>query len=563
MLLVVIFLIGGGAAFAQETDSTKTKYPVKDGDNLSEKQKMRQWSYESYNSEFPAKRQNKWAVGVQLGTGFLTGDVAPLPSFAGAVSVRKALGHLLSIRAQFAGGQLYGRAWRPNAGIIRNASYNGFNNASADYVNNAPFYLVWYNHKTNWFDMNAQAVFNINNSNFYNKSPKLGLYVYAGVGAQFYQTRIDLLDPNGAIYDYSNMTVSQNRADKSTVVDELKALRDGEYETVGEGFDSTSPGYRVAFEVTGGAALLYRLTDRISLSLEHRVAWSGEDLIDGHQWSETNTKTPAPDLHQMATIGINFTIGKGQEPDWWNNPMQTLYSDVRDIKKKLSKGESDKDGDGVPDSKDKDNTTPPGALTDHHGVAIDSDQDGIPDFRDKEPFSMVGAQVGKDGSMLDSDNDRVPDIFDDEPNSPPDAQVDTRGRTIKTFDGGAASPSAPVRGLPLVHFDFGTAKIKREFYPALYRVATTMHNNPNIDMRVVGHADKRNRSGRNEALSRRRAQNCVEILVRTFGVDRDRFSVQAMGSDALLVDSPQGGSGLGSEDVHYLNRRVEFQVITR
>ena len=566
-----ILLLSFGVAFgfslnplcAQEAEAPKKQYPVKDSANLSEKQKMRQWSYETYNTEFPAKRQNKFSLGIQIGNSFLSGDVVPKMALAGGINVQKSIGHLLSFRGQIAAGQAFGRNWRPSGGFVKNAAWNGFSNPAADYINLAPFYLVFYNHKTVWYDLNVQTVFAINNINHYKEKPKLGLFIFTGIGAFFYQTKIDALDASGNVYDFSVVTVSQSRDDKKEIVGQLKGLLDGTYETSGESFDNVAGLFnsKVVFEIVGGASLNYRLSDRIYLSFEHRLLWNGDDLIDGHQWSETNTKTPSPDLHQFSTAGLNFMLGKGEDPDWFTNPMSTVYDDLRDIKKKMEKDESDKDGDGVPDSKDKDNLTPAGTLTDHHGVAIDSDGDGIPDFRDGEPYSIKGAAVDKSGNMMDTDGDRVPDIFDDEPNSETDAQVDTRGRTIKTGKGSGDSGAGLGNFLPMIHFEFGSAKIAREFYPDLHYVASYLRSNPDVSIGIIGHADSRGQAESNASLSARRAQNCVEFLVRTYGIDRDRLSVQAKGSEAPMVGSIPAEGEFGAEEYHYLNRRVEFQII--
>jgi hypothetical protein len=91
---------------------------------------------------------------------------------------------------------------------------------------------------------------------------------------------------------------------------------------------------------------------------------------------------------------------------------------------------ADIDKDGVPDSIDKDNSTPFGAKVDDEGIAIDSDKDGIPDGIDKEIYSTIGSKVDSDGVAIDSDKDGVPDGIDKDDNTPFGVKVDEDGVAI-------------------------------------------------------------------------------------------------------------------------------------
>ena len=87
----------------------------------------------------------------------------------------------------------------------------------------------------------------------------------------------------------------------------------------------------------------------------------------------------------------------------------------------------DTDKDGVPDSVDKDNSTPMGAHVDDEGVAIDSDKDGIPDGIDKEIYTTIGAKIDSDGVAIDSDKDGVPDGLDKDDSTPMGTKVNEDG----------------------------------------------------------------------------------------------------------------------------------------
>ncbi|MEM7035677.1 MAG: OmpA family protein, partial [Bacteroidota bacterium] len=282
-----------------------------------------------------------------------------------------------------------------------------------------------------------------------------------------------------------------------------------------------------------------------------------DDLLDGHRWEETLTLTANSDYLQTTTIGINFRLGKGEESYWWQNPLTTIYNDVRDIKRFNSKGHTDSDKDGVPNSRDKEADTPEGVMVDAQGRAIDSDGDGLQDFRDKEPFSPKGAEVDASGVAKDSDNDGVIDFFDVEPNSAAGAQADANGKTIEA----PKSTGEPISQLPMIHFDLGKSKVKDEYYPDILRVARMLNDNSDMRVRIIGHADVRGKSKKNFELSEARAKAVSKVLSDVFGIASNRLELGFKGSDDLLVKGLPGIYNADNEPLHFLNRRVEFQII--
>lgn len=74
-------------------------------------------------------------------------------------------------------------------------------------------------------------------------------------------------------------------------------------------------------------------------------------------------------------------------------------------------GESDTDGDGVPDSEDACEDTPAGVEVDMAGCPVDSDGDGIPDYLDNCPNTPSGMKVNSNGCPEDSNRTNMPDSF--------------------------------------------------------------------------------------------------------------------------------------------------------
>jgi OmpA-OmpF porin, OOP family len=569
-LLTLIGFLALNSILWGQTPPPGGTYPLKDSVNVRERHKMRQWSYENNLSAFPAPRKSNWTLGLQHGYSFITGDIRSERGLGFGLNVRAPLGHVMSIRAQGSYCTAKGLNWKPNQGYLKNGALNGITNPDANYTTPGTYNHVYYNYKMNMFDFNVQGVINLNNIHFYNKEPKVGAFVFVGVGAMLYKTSVDALDANGQIYDYSTVPLPSGVSDRSATLDQLHNILDGEYETAADNYYANRSLFNrvVAPTASIGGGLSFKLSRRLDLTVEHRTLWTTDDLLDGHQWEETLTLTSNADLHQFTSIGINIQIGKGEPSAWWSNPLRRPYDEIRSLKMANQKASKDSDGDGVFDAQDKEAATPKGARVDVMGVAVDSDEDSFQDFRDKQPYSPKGAKVDGQGVALDTDADGVPDVFDQEAASAAGAQVDAKGITIKGVTAGTQTGDFDMSKrdadflLPMINFDLGKSDIKQEFYPSLYYVARLMLRHPSVKMRVVGHTDVRGELTANAELSKKRAQNTVDFLVGNFGIAKDRFIYEGMSSTSPLIKDLPKNHDASKEGFHYLNRRVEFQLIT-
>ena len=121
--------------------------------------------------------------------------------------------------------------------------------------------------------------------------------------------------------------------------------------------------------------------------------------------------------------------------------------------------------------------------------------------------------------MIDIDNDGVPDYRDEDPTSPAGSVVNRTGRSVKT--GGGCCDCEDVM-LPAIIFDEGSAKVKPEFYGALYNVAQKMKECPDLKVVTAGYS-MRSKSG--EQISWKRSNAIIDVLNKEYGVSRDRFIV--------------------------------------
>jgi OOP family OmpA-OmpF porin len=62
--------------------------------------------------------------------------------------------------------------------------------------------------------------------------------------------------------------------------------------------------------ITAGAGFQFRLGKSVSLSIEDRIIYTNDDLLDGQRWQENTTfLTPQSDNINYLSIGLNFNLG--------------------------------------------------------------------------------------------------------------------------------------------------------------------------------------------------------------------------------------------------------------
>lgn len=135
--------------------------------------------------------------------------------------------------------------------------------------------------------------------------------------------------------------------------------------------------------------------------------------------------------------------------------------------------------------------------------------------------------------------------------------------------------------LPNVFFDLAKWDLRPEAMQALDSVVTIMENNPTIVIELRSHTDYRDSDAKNDALSQKRADTCVEYIV-SKGVARDRMVARGMGEREPFV-IPQNYEGYGAsqfeggeqlteawikrqspekqEIANQINRRTDFKVL--
>ena len=103
-----------------------------------------------------------------------------------------------------------------------------------------------------------------------------------------------------------------------------------------------------------------------------------------------------------------------------------------------------------------------------------------------------------------------------------------------------------------VSFDVGRAVIKPNFSPILDQFAQGLRNNPNAEVRIIGHTDNTGTDSINDPLSIQRAAATRDYLIAR-GVSQTAFKIDGRGSREPVADNttPAGRAQ---------NRRVEIYV---
>lgn len=171
----------------------------------------------------------------------------------------------------------------------------------------------------------------------------------------------------------------------------------------------------------------------------------------------------------------------------------------------------------------------------------DSDGDGVVDSRDRCPNTPAGMQVDSNGCPLDTDGDRVRDDKDDCPDTP-------RGNVVGA-DGCDKDVVVELNG---VFFDFDKATLKPEATETLNEGVKILKNHPDINVEVAGHTDSRGSAEYNQNLSQRRANAVREFLISN-GIRADRLTTRGYGESKPIADN-------STEDGRARNRRVELRV---
>ncbi|HEY4061514.1 MAG TPA: hypothetical protein VGM30_06425, partial [Puia sp.] len=460
-------------------------YDVRDSSLIPTKRLAQHNEFLNNAYPFPAKPRNEWEVGVK--GGYTTGitDVANWgPTGGFGIHVRKALGYVFSLRAEYDWIRLRGLSYQPTQAYGRNpvlASYYG--NGSATGTNKD---LIFYNYRSTVHELSLQGVFTINNINFHKAKTGFNMYFFGGPGLATYSTFYKTVNSSGTPYDYSGVTGPFDYKHRSDVRKQIKSLLTGSWNTLADRSSTSATLGGAPLTLVGviGMGVQFKLSNKVNLALEDKLTVTASDLIDGQQWQNNYSsnsfnsvaQTRSADSYNFLSIGINVNIGKhAVEPLWWLNPLDYAYNEINAPRHmKLPKPVlDDSDGDGVTDQFDLEPNTPKGSPVDSHGVSRDTDGDGVPDFKDKELITPTQCQpVDADGVGKCPDPQCCKDLK---------AYIDSNGVGM--------GHRCNIGDLPSITFKGRSVTLSKDAQALLASTSEKLRNNPNCKIAVIGYGE--------------------------------------------------------------------------
>ncbi len=504
-----------------------TSYDVKDTSVVPTKRMPQHTEFLNGTYDFPAKPRNQWEVGVKVGAFNISGDVPsifPTPGFG--LTVRKAMGYVFSMRAEYMYGMGKGLSWLPSGNFGKNTPW-----VNAGYIPIVE--SVYYNYKNTTQDLSLQGVFTLNNIRFHKSKTGFNIYGFAGFGGTIYDTKVNALGSNGLKYNFASITNSGVYKNRRQTIKALKALMDKTYESAAQNDGVRRPklfGQTFRPSATFGAGVEFKLSNRVNLSIEDRWTILHDDLLDGQQWQEQPAGDAALtsnwDAYNYGSVGININLGsKSVEPLWWLNPLDYAYSEIRNPRlMRLPKPVlPDSDGDGITDQFDMEPNTPAGCPVDSHGVSRDTDGDGVPDCKDKELITPTYCQpVDADGVG------KCP--------CPPESCF-PKQPTVAPIT--CAQKMGP---LPSVSFKAGRNELNNDAKAVLATAASRIRTNPDCKVVVIGYCSS---DKKQQQLSWDHVNTVITYLVEKEGISANRFifNYGQEGGDCNTVDLRAANEG--------------------
>ncbi len=478
---IVFVLIAQISLFAQ----TDWGWDWKDTSKIAVKNLPQHNEFMNNQYPFPAKPRNQWELGFGVGPSFIIGDVNSKIGLGATVSMRKALGHVLSFRGSLTGAS--------NAGAPSNY---GVSVGQVDYKNQAVM-------------LGADLIASLNTSSYYRGNPTSNIYVLAGYS--LVGSKVQYKTPGGAQSGGYSIFYGQ---------------RPGMLNT-NEGLITTSIGatvnnrksWSLMHALNLGAGFAYKISDKMNVGIEQKFIMTapGYDYLDA--WKEGNNN----DFFSVTTFKININIGssdKKVQPLYWINPNNFVYSELNTPKHmKLPKVVlPDGDKDGVTDQFDMEPNTPKGAPVDSHGVSKDTDGDGVPDYRDKELLTQQ--------KCFPVNNDGIG-------NCPEPACCKEIKDMMATYKPNTDKVECTIGALPSVQFK-GNTKLSKAAQSVLAAAAASLKSNPTCNVKVIGYGAS---SKSAQQKSWERVNAVIKYLVEKQGIAESRLLfVYAQDGDVNTVD---------------------------
>jgi outer membrane protein OmpA-like peptidoglycan-associated protein len=234
-----------------------------------------------------------WSFGTAKGYAQLAGDLRAASGFAFGFHADRHLSPAFALRLRLGMGEMRGVDRQPRTDWPTQPAWNGTLDPAIDY-SEAPVDFIFANYRTMYQEATLEALFRFTQLPGWRAEGPVDGFISAGVGLLRYQNAIDGRDGDGfLLYDFSLVTDPAITSERETRAD-LQRLFDGDYETQFRANELT-PLYLL------GGGLEWQASPRVTLSLRHRVGFTGTDELDAF-------RAGGNDIQHFTSLGLAYTL---------------------------------------------------------------------------------------------------------------------------------------------------------------------------------------------------------------------------------------------------------------
>jgi len=119
--------------------------------------------------------------------------------------------------------------------------------------------------------------------------------------------------------------------------------------------------------------------------------------------------------------------------------------------------------------------------------------------------------------------------------------------------------------MPEVRYALASWELTPEAKDSLMYLYNILKDNPTIIVELNSHTDSRGDNAKNQELSQKRAQSCVDFLVKEKGIPAERLTAKGYGETQLIVTDDVIAKAKSKEEkeaLHAKNRRTSFRILS-
>lgn len=239
-----------------------------------------------------------------------------------------------------------------------------------------------------------------NFGNFLPEKRTASPYISLGIESFEFLSKTDLFDKSGNRYYYWNdgtiRNIDQNATNANTAIE---IQRDYSYEsdvreTNTDGFGKYAE-RSWAIPVSAGAT--FKINDYWNFKLGATMHFTFTDYIDGVSEKSLGNRVgnSKNDNFMMTSFSLHYNLGT-KKKEGKQKQGEDAFKDIDFFALDME----DMDKDGVPDSRDSCQGTPPDVPVNEKGCPVDDDEDGVPNYMDDEKETPKGSFVDTRGVQL-------------------------------------------------------------------------------------------------------------------------------------------------------------------